>query len=102
LYRYDAAGFTAGETIAPNGEACLVPMPGSVHRPIIYQTRPLPSVLILHTGGTLGMSTKAFEEPEDMQGAAVFKPGTGGDYTKTLQPGKLLLNLVTVVGLRTS
>lgn len=95
--RLNGAGFTAEESIEPNGEACLVPVPGSIHRPIIYQTRPLPSVLILHTGGTLGMSTKAFEEPEELQGAAVFKSGTGGDYTKTLQPGKLLLNLVTVV-----
>ena len=27
----------------------------------------------------------------------MFKEGTGGDYTKTLQPGKLLQNLVTTV-----
>ena len=96
--RLNAAGFDSREKIDPNGsEACLVPVPGTLHRPITYQTRPLPSVLILHTGGTLGMSTQAFEEPEEMEGAAVFKSGTGGDYTKTLQPGKLLLNLVTVV-----
>lgn len=83
------------------GEACLVPVPGTAHRPIVYQTRPLPSVLIIHTGGTLGMSTQAFEEPSELQntiqGASVFKPGTGGDYTKTLQPGKLLLDIVTVI-----
>lgn len=95
--RLNGAGSNAEETIEPNRDACLVPMPGSLHRPIVYQTRPLPSVLVLHTGGTLGMSTKAFEEPEELQGAAVFKSGTGGDYTKTLQPGKLLLNLVTVI-----
>ena len=63
----------------------------------MYQTRPLPSVLVLHTGGTLGMSTKALESRDDLDGAAVFKSGTGGDYAKTLQPGKLLLNLITVV-----
>jgi hypothetical protein len=39
------------------------------------------------------MSADAFEEAED---AIVFKPGTGGDYTKTLMPGKLLLDIVTV------
>ena len=95
--RLNAAGRDPTEKIAPNGEACLVPVPGTSHRPIIYQTRPLPSVLILHTGGTLGMSTEAFEEPEDLQGATVFKSGTGSDYTKALQPGRLLLDLVTVV-----
>ena len=47
------------------------------------------------------MQTNAFDEPEKLQssvqGAVVFKEGTGGDYTKTLQPGKLLQNLVTTV-----
>ena len=68
------------------------------HRPIVYQTRPLPSVLVIHTGGTLGMSSQALEARVDLEGSpTVFKAGTGGDYTKPLQPGKLLLNLVTVV-----
>ena len=72
--------------------------PRKAHRPIVYQTRPLPSVLVLHTGGTLGMSSQALEARDDLEGSpTVFKEGTGGDYTKTLQPGKLLLNLVTVV-----
>ena len=43
------------------------------------------------------MVSEAFEEPQDMPGAIVFKHGTGGDYTQTLQPSKLLLNIVTVV-----
>ena len=96
--RLDAAGSKLGETLGPGGKACLVPAPGQSHRPIVYQTRPLPSVLVLHTGGTLGMSSQALEARDDLEGSpTVFKEGTGGDYTKTLQPGKLLLNLVTVV-----
>jgi L-asparaginase type I len=44
------------------------------------------------------MRTEALEERDDLEGSpTVFKAGTGGDYTRTLQPGKLLLNLVTVV-----
>ena len=99
----DGAGPDVGSSgsdplIVPGADACLVPVPGKAHRPIVYQTRPLPSVLVLHTGGTLGMSSRALEAREDLEGApTVFKEGTGGDYTKTLQPGKLLVNLVTVV-----
>ena len=93
-----ADGGDGGDSVTFTGEACRVPPPGEGlegrhQHPIIYQTRPLPSVLIIHTGGTLGMSADAFEEAED---AIVFKPGTGGDYTKTLMPGKLLLDIVTV------
>tara|TARA_B110000977_G_scaffold87416_1_gene116274 strand:+ start:10180 stop:11232 length:1053 start_codon:yes stop_codon:yes gene_type:complete len=44
------------------------------------------------------MSSQALEERYDLEGSpVVFKEGTGGDYTKALQPSKLLLNLVTVV-----
>ena len=95
--RLDGPGSSADETLVPGADACLLPPTERQHRPIVYQTRPLPSVLVLHTGGTLGMSTKALESRDDLDGAAVFKSGTGGDYAKTLQPGKLLLNLVTVV-----
>lgn len=96
--RLDAAGSKLGEKLGPGGKACLVPAPGQSHRPIVYQTRPLPSVLVIHTGGTLGMSSQALEARDDLEGSpTVFKAGTGGDYTKPLQPGKLLLNLVTVV-----
>jgi hypothetical protein len=95
--RLDAAGTKPGETFSLGSEACLVPLQGNTHRPIVYQTKPLPSVLILHTGGTLGMSSLALETRDDLLGAVVFKEGTGGDYTTPLQPSNLLLNLVTVV-----
>ena len=96
--RRDAAGTKPDETIAVGSKACLVPAPGKAHKTIVYQTRPLPSVLVIHTGGTLGMSSQALEERYDLEGSpVVFKEGTGGDYTKALQPSKLLLNLVTVV-----
>lgn len=80
---------------APTGDACTVP----ARAPTLYQTRPLPSVLVIHTGGTLGMSGDAFHDVEDgaLAGAKVFNEGTGGDYAKTLQPGSLLMNLVTAV-----
>ncbi|GBG70570.1 hypothetical protein CBR_g6696 [Chara braunii] len=62
--------------------------------------KPLPRVLLLHTGGTLGMDPKkSFEEEE---GAMHLKKGTGGEYPKTLRPGIILQDLKqTVPELRT-
>ena len=91
----------AQSDLATIAEMRTLPAAGETRSGVVYQTRPLPSVLIIHTGGTLGMQTTAFDSPvqlqSGLQGAVVFKSGTGGDYTKTLQPGKLLLNLVTAV-----
>ena len=44
--------------------------------------RPLPRVLLLHTGGTLGMDAGTSYEV-DMEGPFVLKPGSGGTYHKT-------------------
>ncbi|KAA8491378.1 L-asparaginase 1 [Porphyridium purpureum] len=53
----------------------------------------LKNVLMVHTGGTLGMdTTRSFDEENDY----MIRPGTGGTYEKTLQPG-YLANLVDVV-----
>ena len=71
--RLDGPGSSADETLVPGADACLLPPTERQHRPIVYQTRPLPSVLMLHTGGTLGMSTKALESRDDLDGAAVFR-----------------------------
>ena len=91
----------APEQSGPSSEGGVLPVTCEASSGVVTQTRPLPSVLIIHTGGTLGMQTTAFDASEQLQsrfqGVVVFKSGTGGDYTKALQPGKLLLNLVTAV-----
>ena len=52
--------------------------------------RPLPRVLIVHTGGTLGMDPVASYE-SDLTGQQLKK---GGAYKGTLGPGQPLLLLV--------
>ena len=52
--------------------------------PIIMVPRPLPSVLIVHTGGTLGMDPVASYEP-DVDGRERLKKG--GTFKGTLGPG---------------
>lgn len=47
--------------------------------------RPLPSVLIIHTGGTLGMDPAASYEP-DVDGREKLK--RGGSFKGTLGPGE--------------
>ena len=55
--------------------------------------RPLPSVLIIHTGGTLGMDPVASFEP-DVDGREKLK--RGGTFKGTLGPGECCLFQVTV------
>lgn len=63
----------------------------SVAKPVLV-ARPLPKVLLLHTGGTLGMDAeKSFEM--DVDGHRILKAGTGGLYQKQLRPGSLLNNV---------
>jgi hypothetical protein len=48
---------------------------------------PLPKVLVIHTGGTLGMDADLSYEV-DKEGHQHLKHGTGGTYTKAaLKPG---------------
>lgn len=77
----------------------------SVHAagPILMVTRPLPRVLLLHTGGTLGMDPHASYEAGDESGLHL-KEGTGGVYpvANQLQPGRMLADLLaTIPELRT-
>lgn len=64
--------------------------------PMVLVARSLPRVLLLHTGGTLGMQPEqSFENSAD--GHLHLVPGTGGRYEKALRPGGLLDNLLNVV-----
>lgn len=49
-------------------------------------TRPLPRVLLLHTGGTLGMDPDASFAP-NVEGTVMLREGTGGTYQGGLKPG---------------
>ena len=72
--------------------------------PTLMVTRPLPRVLLLHTGGTLGMDPAASYDAGDPDGDVHLKEGTGGVYptAKQLQPGRMLADLLaTVPELRT-
>ena len=53
--------------------------------PLIMVPRPLPSVLIIHTGGTLGMDPVASYEP-GVDGREKLK--RGGSFSGTLGPGR--------------
>jgi L-asparaginase len=54
--------------------------------PLQTVTRALPRVLVLHTGGTLGMDPDA-SYAHDSDGHVTLKPGTGGRYHGGLRPG---------------
>ena len=83
----------------------MAPQPNTVpvpHQHPNYQIqpylKPLPRVLLLHTGGTLGMDPSQSyikEETGDVQ----LKEGTGGVYpaSDNLQPGEVLSDLLTAV-----
>lgn len=62
--------------------------------PVIMVPKALPSVLIVHTGGTLGMDPLASYEP-DVDGRERLKGG--GSFKGTLGPGDMLNNLLNVV-----
>ena len=64
--------------------------------PTIVVARALPRVLLLHTGGTLGMdATESYQQ--DCDGHLMLKEGTGGRYEKSLRPPSMLSNLLTAV-----
>lgn len=68
--------------------------------PHILVAKPLPRVLLLHCGGTLGMDAGASYQ-EDPEGHLVLREGTGGCYLKTseaaLRPPAMLSNLLAMV-----
>lgn len=65
--------------------------------PMVLVARSLPRVLILHTGGTLGMQPSESFETDSADGHLHLVPGTGGQYEKALRPSGLLDNLLNVV-----
>lgn len=71
---------------------------------VLMVTRPLPRVLLLHTGGTLGMDPTASFDANEGEERVHLKEGTGGVYPTTtqLQPGRMLADLLaTIPELRT-
>ena len=68
-----------------------------VEGPMVLVARSLPRVLLLHTGGTLGMQPEQSFETNSGDGHLHLVPGTGGRYDKALRPGGLLDNLLNVV-----
>ena len=64
--------------------------------PTIVVARALPRVLLIHTGGTLGMDAGQSYQ-QDPDGHHSLKEGTGGQYEKVLRPGAMLSNLLTAV-----
>eukprot|EP00879_Flechtneria_rotunda_P027314 GHRR01029258.1.p1 GENE.GHRR01029258.1~~GHRR01029258.1.p1 ORF type:complete len:383 (+),score=131.02 GHRR01029258.1:795-1943(+) len=68
-------------------------LPDIVTGPHVVVSQPLPHVLILHTGGTLGMDVQqSFEAVPEHPAQLLLKKGTGGSY-KGLVPGDMLTNL---------
>mmetsp|Transcript_1377 Transcript_1377/g.4331 ORF Transcript_1377/g.4331 Transcript_1377/m.4331 type:complete len:512 (-) Transcript_1377:1312-2847(-) len=63
-----------------------------------HYLKPLPRVLLLHTGGTLGMDPNQ-SYIEEGPGNVHLKEGTGGNYpaSDNLQPGEVLSDLLTAV-----
>ncbi|KAL3140699.1 hypothetical protein ABBQ32_005255 [Trebouxia sp. C0010 RCD-2024] len=76
------------------GDQKLRKLPAASNGPLIMVPRPLPSVLIIHTGGTLGMDPAASYEP-DVDGREKLK--RGGSFKGTLGPGDMLNDLLNVV-----
>ncbi|GLI61946.1 hypothetical protein VaNZ11_004507 [Volvox africanus] len=70
------------------------------HRPhsrLRTVTRPLPRVLFLHTGGTLGMDPEEAFEEDESHNLRVRAGATEGSYKGTLRPGEMLSSLLTMV-----
>ena len=65
--------------------------PQAAPQPLTFMPQ-LPKVLLLHTGGTLGMDSAASFEVDD--GFVHLKPRTGGVYKGGLQPGSMLDDLL--------
>lgn len=95
----------SGKKRRPGGAAKKGSSAGGLESHAVYETpqlvvtKPLPRVLMLHTGGTLGMDPAASFEA-DRKGVHL-KSGTGGVYAGSrgsgLRPGALLQNVLTVV-----
>lgn len=84
-------------TPKPAASSLAKPQPRALlERPTVIVAKPLPRVLILHTGGTLGMDVEQSYEIDPVEGGMHLKRGTGGSYGG-LRPGDMLSNLFQMV-----
>lgn len=92
------AALHVAATLNGDSGVALVKKPNDDPAPLVLVRRPLPSVLILHTGGTLGMDpSKSFEQDvSDPYKQPELRHGTGGHYGG-LRPGQQLHQLLQVV-----
>jgi L-asparaginase type I len=81
------------ETGGANGTAAG---PAQPQQAVAAARRHLPRVLMVHTGGTLGMDP-ARSYQMDPEGHLELKQGTGGEYLPGLQPSAMLANVLTAV-----
>ena len=98
-------GAAAGPLAAASGGGEAADAPGDAHtsyhmQPVgdgaLYVRRSRPRVLMLHTGGTLGMNPiESFDAEAD--GSVHIKEGTGGVYAPGLQGGTVLQDLLEQV-----
>jgi L-asparaginase len=72
------------------------PSTSTAEGPLVIVARPLPRVLLLHTGGTLGMDASASYQTGH-EGQPTLRPGTGGRYVRGLRPGTMLNNILQQV-----
>ncbi|EFJ50143.1 hypothetical protein VOLCADRAFT_89234 [Volvox carteri f. nagariensis] len=90
-----------GNRTSPSpGLATSVHLRGPLHRPhgrLRTVTKPLPRVLFLHTGGTLGMDPEEAFEEDDGHNLRVKAGATEASYKGTLRPGEMLSSLLTMV-----
>jgi len=92
-----AADFMAAHHAAAN-TAVTVPNQHLTNLQLQQYLKPLPRVLLIHTGGTLGMDPNQSYMDEGA-GNVHLKEGTGGVYPTedSLQPGEVLSDLLTAV-----
>ena len=91
-----AAAATTTETLDESSSSSSSPSQQQPQPLLRTVTRPLPRVLVLHTGGTLGMDVStSFAEAAD--GHVDLVAGTGGNYPAGLRPGTMLSQLLRAV-----
>jgi len=65
--------------------------PGAQRAPLLMTMKPLPRILLIHTGGTLGMDPTASYTMD--QDEVTLEEGTGGVYKQGLVPSQVLADL---------